>query len=97
VRVLGALDPHKDGQQRGELVAGRLPAAQRAPGTAASGPTSLHGVDGQHPAASIDDIALCDGEGRRERAPSRREAVTGGEFKDVMSQLPAGFSELVES
>jgi uncharacterized protein (DUF2267 family) len=26
-----------------------------------------------------------------------REAVTGGEFKDVMSQLPQEFSELVES
>ena len=26
-----------------------------------------------------------------------REAVTGGEFKDVMSQLPEEFSQLVES
>jgi hypothetical protein len=26
-----------------------------------------------------------------------REAVTGGEFKDVMSQLPEESSELVES
>jgi uncharacterized protein (DUF2267 family) len=86
---------------RGEAddLAAQLPKQMKGWLTTGSGPAERFGLD--EFVRRVGERAEIPPERAREAVravfKTLREAVTGGEFKDVMSQLPSEFSELVDA